>query len=356
MTAEYFIILLLAVLLVVFVAVVFVFWRRLNTRQGETAIQLLQQQLADIAGRQDGRLGQLTDQLKHLDGNLNDRLAQSQNLSQQTQKFMTERLDTAGKTFAELKGQLGRLDQATRNILQVGTDVRQLQDILQSPKLRGGLGEWSLDNLLAEVLPHQHYQLQHRFRNGSIVDALVTLINGSITIDAKFPLTNFRQMLAAEDDASRIRLKRVFLRDVSKHIDSIAEKYILPDEGTLDFALMYIPAENVYYETTITTETIDLSAHARRRKVIPVSPNTLYVYLMAIANGLKGLQIEKNAREILNNIQRLNSLLSSFSNDFNTVGKHLQNAYAKHEEASKKLDRFEMQLGQLELPCAQCDD
>ena len=341
---EYVNLIVLSALLIVAVVVVTMLWRRGKSESSAEALQILQQQM-----------GQLTEQntraLQNLTTNLSDRLNQSQNLLQQSQKLITERLDAAGKTVGDLKGQLGQLTQATQNILQVGADLKKLQDILQSPKLRGSLGEWSLENLLAEILPRQHYQLQHQFKTGAIVDALVILAQGSVCIDAKFPLANFQAILNAADDAARSKARRAFFRDVRKHIDDIAEKYVLPEEGTLDFALMYVPAENVYYETITgphDEKIPDLGAYAHAKKVIPVSPNTLYMYLMTVVLGLKGLQIEKSARIIFQQLTHLGSSLQLFTSDFLTLGGHLKNASAKHDEASQKLDHLSTRLEQLQ--------
>jgi len=348
-------ILILLVAAVFFVlAVVFgvLLWRGSRGTGGQ-AMQMLQQQMADSSILQDKRLGQVSEQLTTALSNLtkvtNDRLTQSQMLAQQSQKAMVERLDSAGRTIADLKGQLGQLSQATEHITQVGSEMKKLQDILQSPKPRGGLGEWSLEKLLADVLPSQYYQLQHRFKNGNIVDAFVNLAQGNVCIDAKFPLANFQIMLQEQEELGRNKARKAFLRDVCKRIDEIADKYILPQEKTLDFALMYVPAENVYYEATILegSNDIDVNSYGRQRKVILVSPNTLYAYLMVIATGLKGLQIERNAHLIRQNLSQLHQNLQLFINDFALVGKHLNNARAKYDESGKKLDRFDNRLGQL---------
>jgi DNA recombination protein RmuC len=314
----------------------------------------LQQQLADSLGQQDKRIGLLSEQLttaiQNLTANTNTLLTQNQTIAHQSQKSTSERLDAVGKTIGNLNTQLGQLGQATQNILQVGGEVRKLQDILQSPKLRGGLGEWSLENLLSEILPRQHYHLQHRFSNGQIVDALIELTQGKVCIDAKFPLPNFQLMLEAQDETARTKAKKEFLRDVKKHIDAISEKYIAPDEGTLDFALMYIPAENVYYETILISEASDLnvSDYGRKKKVVPVSPNLLYSYLMVIATGLQGLQIENNAKKIYQHLSRLDSDLVLLNDDFQTLGKHLTNAKTKYDDTGKKLDHFGLKLRSLE--------
>lgn len=325
-----------------------------GTRQGREQLQSLQQQLTNSMLQQDNRFEQINQQLttaiQNLNTNLNERLTQGQMLAQEAQKLLAERLEASGKTIGDLKEQLGELGQATRNIIQVGSEVRQLQDILQSPKLRGGLGEWSLENLLADVLPGQHYTLQHRFSNGAIVDALVHLAQGNVCIDAKFPLANFRTMLEAADDASRQKARRAFLKDVSIRIDEIADKYILPQEGTLEFALMYIPAENVYYETIIKghDNELDVAAYGRQRRVISVSPNTLYAYLMVIAAGLKGLQIERDAQIIRGQLSQFAHDLGLFINDFATLGRHINNVKAKYDDANGKLEHFNFRLQQLD--------
>ena len=326
----------IALLVVVMAAVWVLASRRREAGPSADSLGLLQGQLADSLGRQDQRLGQLSEQLaKSLDA----------------MRLQTgERLDKVGSTMGDLRQQLGQLGEAAKGIQQVGSEVRQLQDILQSPKLRGNLGEWSLENLLAEVLPRDAYHLQYSFRSGNKVDALVELASGKVCIDAKFPLENFRAMLEAGDESTRQKQRKVFLRDVKKRIDEIAQRYIVPDEGTLDFALMYIPAENVYYETIISHSNAepDINAYGREKKVFAVSPNLLYGYLMIIATGLKGLQIEKNAKRIYQQLTRLGNDLGTMEEDFQTLGKHLNNAKAKYDDTGRKLDQFGLQLRSLE--------
>ena len=233
---------------------------------------------------------------------------------------------------------------------KVGDEVKRLQEILASPKLRGGLGEWSLDNLLSQILPQASYQLQYGFKDGQKVDALVKLADYTVPIDAKFPLSNFELLLKAETDDQRIRLRKQFHADVIKHIDKIAASYIRPAEGTVDFAMMYIPAENVYYEAIIQypDDAKNILQYALDKKVIPVSPNLLYAYLMTVAMGLHGLQIEKQAAEIRQNLKTLTGSLADFTATWDVLGKHLRNAYSQYDEGQKKLDRFGMQLNQIQ--------
>jgi DNA recombination protein RmuC len=235
-------------------------------------------------------------------------------------------------------------------MLQVGTEVRRLQDILASPKLRGQMGEWSLENLLENILPKDSYELQYTFKDGKMVDALVKLADFSVPVDAKFPLPSFEGLLKAETDDEKTRLRKQFQRDVEAHIDKIASSYIRPAEGTLDFAIMYIPAENVYYETIVkyADDTKDILQYCLDNKVIPVSPNLLYAYLMTVVMGLHGLQIEKQAAEIRQNLKKLNADFAEFISSWDTLGSHIRKTSNKYDEAGKKLDRFGLQLNQIQ--------
>lgn len=266
------------------------------------------------------------------------------------QENISSFLTSSQKTFGELKEQLGKLKSDSERMLQLGADVRSLQDILKAPKLRGQMGEFSLAALLGQILPAGSFVLQHGFSNGKIVDALIKLPDFSVSVDAKFPLPAFEQMNAAKDDNEKAKPRRTFQSDVCKHIDKIAQSYILPTEGTLDFALMYIPAENVYYETIVKydNDRMDLLNYALEKKVIPVSPNLLYAYLMTIVMGLHGLQIEKEAAMIRKNLQKLSAGMEAFGGNWDVLGKHLRNAQGQYDEGQGKLGKFLMQLEQIQ--------
>lgn len=259
-------------------------------------------------------------------------------------------------TQRDTSERLSALSQATQRMIEVGKDISSLQNILQPPKLRGGLGETLLENLLALYLPADSFQMQYQFSGGAMVDAVVRLPAGIVPVDAKFPLDNFTRMLECTEDKDRQQYRRDFTRDVKKHIDDISRKYILPDEGTLDFALSYIPAENVYYEITVADEAgSSITDYALPRRVIFVSPNTFYAYLQAIAIGLKGLRVERFAREILSHLGRLKGDFDSFHKDFEVMGKHINDTSAKYGTAEKKLLRFENKLSSLETPAGGSD-
>ena len=264
-------------------------------------------------------------------------------------RTVSERLDGAAKVIGNVNHQLGQLQQANQRIMEIGQDVSQLQQILQSPKLRGNLSELFLGDLLNQILPEANVQMQYKFEGGETVDAVVKLKAGLVPIDAKFPLDNFRKMIQAEDETTRAAHRKTFMKDVKGHIDAVATKYIRADEGTFDFALMYIPAENVYYEIIIRDkETASLLPYALNKRVIPVAPNNLYAYLQTILLGLKGMRIDENARAIMDGLSRLRKEHERFYDQFKVAGQHLDNSVKKFAEADKRLGMIEKKLDQVD--------
>jgi DNA recombination protein RmuC len=255
------------------------------------------------------------------------------------------RLGDTSKAITNVDQGLVRLEESSKRILEVGRDISGLRDILQAPKLRGGLGELLLENLLVEVLPRSTFHMQHTFRTGVTVDALITLPEGSVPVDAKFPLEAYQRIVHAQEETQIATASREFRQSVRARIDEIADKYIVTAEGTLDFALMYVPAEAVYYEAMAREES--LSEYARERHVFVVSPSTLYLYLATVAMGMKGLQIEQDAQHILGALNQLNRDFGQFKEDFDLVGTHLRRARDRHEDAQKKIERFGDRLEQV---------
>jgi DNA recombination protein RmuC len=254
------------------------------------------------------------------------------------------RLETATKTTAEIHERLGKVDRATAQMLEQARELSQLQQILRPPKARGGFGELLLENLLRDRLPPSSYELQYTFRTGDRVDAIIRL-ERIVPIDAKFPLDNFERMVAADNDVERQQHEKLFSRDVKGHVDAIAAKYIRPDENTFDFALMYFPSEAIYYELAC-GKTGALLAYAHEKRVLPVSPATLTPYLQTIALGLRGMQIEQHAREVMAYVAELHKEFDAFREDFTVVGKHLANAQGRYADAQRRLDRFDTRLEQ----------
>ena len=240
------------------------------------------------------------------------------------------------RVFGDVQRGIGEVTKATEQILAVGQNIAALQDILRAPKPRGGLGEIMLGNLLAQVLPCDCYCLQHAFDDGTRVDAAIYLADHVVPIDAKFPLENFQRMLDAGDDKARESLRRTFVRDVKRRVDETA-KYIRPDAGTFEFAMMYIPAENIYYEV-LSAE--DLFNYALDRHVIPVSPNSFFAYLNVVVFGLRGPQIEENARLLLGQLSRMGKDFEDCQGAFRTLGTHIAHAHNKYNEVDSRLDHF----------------
>ncbi|TMB52508.1 MAG: DNA recombination protein RmuC [Deltaproteobacteria bacterium] len=310
-------------------------------------LEALRTQVGQALGGQAELLGQ---EIGRLTAQLNERLRESGELVQRSQTSVGERLDHTARVVGEVQQGLGELREATARVRDIGRDVVSLHDILRAPKLRGGLGELLLGDLLAQVLPARHFTLQHTFQNGERVDAVVRLGPALVPVDAKFPLEDFRRLLEAGDDETRTRARRAFVARVRKHIDDVATKYILPDEGTYDFALMYVPAENVYYEAIVRDDggnDRELSAYALERKVIPVSPNCFYAYLQAIVLGLRGLRIEARAQEVVGQLARLAGDLGRLQDDFRVLGRHVTNAAQAHAAADRRLDRLTAKLAEI---------
>jgi DNA recombination protein RmuC len=281
-------------------------------------------------------------------GDIQKRQAESATQSLQEQAGFYQRSQAM---LNDVHRKLGGLEQASRQIQELGRDIGQLQDILKAPKLRGNLGEYLLENLLRQVLPERNFETQYRFRDGTVVDAVVKLGDRLVPIDSKFPLESFQRLLAVEGEAARREEKREFVRVVKKKIDEIASKYIKESEGTYNFALMYIPAENVFYELIVTDNLKDrryeIAQYAMDKKVVPVSPNSLYAYLMAIALGLKGFKIEQQAQVIMGELARVQGAFGEFYGDFLLVGKHLKNAAGKYDDTLKKAERFNDRIGEI---------
>jgi DNA recombination protein RmuC len=317
---------------------------------------LMQQQVEQLRGQMNDGLNKnisiLNDQLRGVNETL-DRLRQS--VSQQLQNSsgdINKRLDNAAKVIGDVQKNIGELSTASKQIFEVGKDIATLQEILRPPKLRGGLGEQFLGELLSQILPSKFFTLQYQFSSGERVDAVVKLGEKLVPIDSKFPLDNFRRIIECKIEEEKKAFQKAFSKDVKKHIDDIASKYIVPNEKTYDFALLYIPAENVYYETITKDESFGeekgILSYALSKRVIPVSPNSFYAYLQVIVLGLKGLEIEENAREIQTRLVTLGNDLKVFQRDFQVVGTHLTNAMNKFEEARRRLDKFGFRFEQVE--------
>jgi len=274
----------------------------------------------------------------------------NQNLNS-AQSNITKQLDNSSRIIGDIHTKLGTLETTAKNIQNIGKDISSLQNILQAPKLRGNLGEYLLEELLKQIFPGANYETKYSFKNGTQVDAIIKLGGNIVPVDSKFPLESFQRLVAADSEENKKTFKKEFISSVKKRIDEISDKYINPAEGTFDFAIMYIPAENVFYETIIndslTNKDYELLNYAMSKHVIPVSPNSFYAYLMALVFGLKGLKIEQEAKTILGELSQVQDKFGKFFADYSLVGKHISNALGKFNDSTKNADKLNDQIGRI---------
>jgi DNA recombination protein RmuC len=276
-------------------------------------------------------------QINSLTQTLNEQLIKTQgNIGQQ--------LEGTIKIISNVQTKLGELSETAKNMEELGKDIKKLENILQAPKLRGNIGEFFLEDLLKQILPGQNYEIQYRFKDNTVVDAVIKIGEHLVPVDSKFPLESFNRIVEANTEEEKKRAKREFVDSLKKKIDEIANKYIRPAENTYEFALMYIPAENVFYEMIIRDDQLigdkNLSNYAIEKRVIPVSPNSFYAYLMVIIFGLKGMQIEKEAQNIRGRIGELQQNFKKFYEIFTKIGKNIYFAQKYYEDAKRIAEIF----------------
>lgn len=292
-------------------------------------------QLAEIT-KPDENLLKIIGDLQKLSPELQKGLQnQSKNISdtlQKSTKVLNERLDNAARFIAQVAKEVGQMS-------EIGRSMKDLQEFLKSPKLRGNIGEEVLKDLIAQMFPKNSFYLQYAFKSGEKVDAALKTEAGLLPIDSKFPMENFQKMVKAETKEERDKLRRVFVTDVRKHIRDISKKYILPEEGTMDFALMYVPSESVYYEIV---NIPDLTDYARQNRVYPVSPTTLYAHLQMILLSFEGKKIEARSRQVFRLLRAIQKDYQKTENVLQILGKHINNAY---NQFSNVLQNFSL-LGQ----------
>jgi len=249
------------------------------------------------------------------------------------------RLDNAAQVIAKVQKNIGEFS-------EIGRSMRELQEFLRSPKLRGNIGEQVLRDLLMQYFPPSSYLLQYSFKNGEKVDAVIKTSQGLIPIDSKFPLDNFRKFIQAADEINKTKLKKEFLVDVKKHIVDIHRKYILVSEGTVDYALMYIPSESVYYEIINDATLYDF---AGEKQVLPVSPLSFYAYMKAVLMSFEGQKIETKAKEILELLQSMKKDYEKTQESLSVLTKHVVNAYNQTAQVDKNLGLIGQKLSSTRL-------
>lgn len=244
---------------------------------------------------------------------------------QENSKQLNERLDKAAMVMRDVGKEVGEMS-------EIGRSMKELQEFLKSPKLRGNIGEHVLKDLITQIFPKNSFHLQYQFRTGDKVDAAIKTDGGILPIDAKFPMENFQKMSKAKTDEEIQLFRKEFNRDIKKHIDAIAKKYILPDEGTMDFALMYVPSEAVFYEVANSEDIVD---YARKQRIYIVSPSTLYAHLQTILLSFEGKKIETQSREVFRLLRALQIDYEKVTESLDTLGKHIGNASNQFSNVQK---------------------
>jgi DNA recombination protein RmuC len=320
----------------------------LRDRRGDPQAALRQEIQSLLAGQAHAVTTQMqqltqtvTQQLGQVTQVLQSGVASAGQLTAEAQKAMAAQLQASGETLGKLRQELGEVQQAGRELAGAAHTIEM---VLGGARTRGALGEVALERLLADTLPQGTYETQYRFSSGEAVDAAVRLRDKLLPIDSKFPLEAYQRIAEKGEEA-----RKEFAQAVRAHTDSIAKKYIVPQEGTLEIALMFVPSESVYYELLMTADAkgTALDAYCRTKSVIPVSPNTLYAHLNVILMGLRGMQIEENARQLLGRLAGLKKQFDGFAEVYEKLGTHLRNAQQNYADADLKLERARGALEQL---------
>ena len=341
----------------VILVAILVIWLALQSLQGrqksgaiESQMNELRRDLQTIATSQASSTGKLetiaknvAQRLDSVTPALQDAIKNSAQITGQmtsdAQTKMADELKNTREQISQIQRQLGEVQQAGKQMSQT---AQTLESILGGAKSRGSLGEVTLERLLEDSLPSAQYAMQYRFSSGEAADAVIKLRDKKLmAIDSKFPLDAYRRIAAEGDEA-----RRAFATAVKGHADAITKKYIVPDEGTLDVALMFVPSESVYYELLQTSDNKGqpLDTYCRDKKVIAVSPNTLYAHLCVIAMGLRGMQMEENAQRLLESLSGMEKQMEKFADKFDTLGTHLKNAQQSYSESDKLFERAQNTL------------
>jgi DNA recombination protein RmuC len=296
--------------------------------------QAVTAQFAQLAQSLTAQLGQVTQQVQ-------TGMASVGTLATGAQKAVSDQLQSSTEMLGAIRQQLGEVQQKSHELSEA---ARQIETVLGGAKTRGTLGEVALERLLADALPPGAYETQFRFSTGEVVDAVVRLRDRLLPIDSKFPLDDYRRLVDTGEDA-----RKGFAGSVRAHAESIAKKYILPDEATLDIALMFVPSEGVYYELLRSEDSkgLPLDECCRAKGVIPVSPSTLFSHLRVILLGLRGMQIEENAKRLLSSLTGLKKQLDNFGEIYERLGTHLRNAQQSYSDADRRLERARNSLDEL---------
>ncbi len=329
--------LLLIILLVAGTAglIIWAFSKQMKTLKTELKDEdedkVLMEWLKEMKGSVDKNSEVLDKKLQDHSKTLEEQLGGQRKAMAEQTKLIWERLENSSKVIQEVHKELG-------GITEFGKDMKDLSNVLKSPKLRGGLGEQFLYEILDDSLPKDLYQTQYKFKDGAVCDAVVKTEKGLIAIDSKFPMENFKAMVTSETQEERDSLKKKFVGDVKKRIDEISSKYILVDEGTTDFAVMYVPSENIFYELVVNTPEIE--DYSREKNVFITSPNTLNYQMKAILVAYQQSELQKHAGEILKSLSGIKMEAEKFDEELGLLSGHIVRTYKAMDGVRIKFARL----------------
>lgn len=343
-------------LIIIFVYLYFKLEKNKTDSSQDQTLLLLQNQINELTRQIDNRLKETNQQLVNSNQNINQQLEKSNQTLQKQFAISNQTISKisadSSQTIKEVTEKLTKLDETNKQVVNFATQMQSLENILKNPKQRGILGEYFLETLLGNILPPSHYQMQYKFPNGEIVDAVIFVKNKIIPIDAKFSLEKYNLIMEEKDQTKRENLEKQFKLDIKNRIDETA-KYIRPSENTTDFSFMFIPAEGVFYNLliykvgTTNVNSKDLIEYAFSKKVIIVSPTSFFAYLQTVLQALKSLQVEESVKEIIKNVQNLSRHLREYDSYMLGIGKNLQSTVNKYNEGYKEFKKIDKDISRL---------
>lgn len=299
-------------------------------------------------------MGHIMEENRALRSEIDSKLSQAHVANQQQMQHTMQTVQgitgQSAKQIAEMVASVTRLEETNKQVVNFSAQLQSLQDILKNTKQRGILGEYFLETTLKNVLPPENFKMQYKFKDGEIVDAAVFVGKSIVPVDSKFSLENYEKIINATGDAEREKYEKLFKQDLKNRIDETS-KYIRPDEGTMEFAFMFIPSETIYYDLLMRSSQVnsaDLIEYAFNQKhVIIVSPTNFLAYLQTVLQGLRAFQIEENAKEIRSNVEKLGKHLVAYEEymkklgtSFGTTVNHFNNAYKELGKIDKDVAKI----------------
>ena len=330
---------LIGLVVVLILLVAGLFWAVLSRKQGggTEGMLLMQQQMAELTKQMDSKL---TESRRDMTEAVRTQFTESQ-------KLLREINDQMNKSLVDVAREQTKTNETTTRFMAIAEQLANLEKVLKHQKQRGNLGEASLELILSNILPPGAYKMQHRFGNNDAVDAVIVTKDGMIPVDAKFSLDNYNRVTMAIDDKQRDELEKEFKNDLKKRIDETA-KYIRPEEGTLPFAFMFIPAEGIYYDLLVNevgavkVNTRNLIDYAyNEKKVIIVSPTTFAAYLQSVLYGFKAFKIEESAKDIIKRVDELGKHLKAYEDYMGRLGNALGTTVNHYNAAHKELGKVD---------------